>query len=258
MKIYNCKLELSCEQDCVHWGSRLVIPPVFREKMINELHWEHPGVCGMKAIARTCAWWSKMDEDNERAVKGYTICQSVRNTPPHASLIPWKWPTRSFQRVHNDFCQKGKDYFLVVIDSQSKWIEVKHMTSTTTQRTLDELQLIFAVHGLPEEVVSDNGRQLTATGFVEFMIKKGIKHTLVPPYHPQSNGAAERSVRVVKEALAKQVIQGIQGVSIKHTLENFLLRYRTTLHSTTGVSPEELMMKRRLRTRLSLVKVALS
>ncbi|CAB3982232.1 Transposon Ty3-I Gag-Pol poly [Paramuricea clavata] len=86
------------------------------------------------------------------------------------------------------------------------------------------------------------------------MTKNGIKHALVPPYHPQSNGAAERSVRVVKEALAKQVIQGTQGVSMKHRLANFLLRYRTTPHSTTGVSPGELMMTRRLRTRLSLVK----
>jgi hypothetical protein len=71
------------------------------------------------------------------------VCQSVRNTPPHAPLIP---PTRPFQRVHIDFCQEGKDCFLVVIDSHSKWIEVKHMTSTTTQRTLDELRLIFAVY----------------------------------------------------------------------------------------------------------------
>ena len=43
------------------------------------------------------------------------------------------------------------------------------MTSTTTQRTLDELRLIFAVYGLPEEVVSDNGPQFTTTEFVEFM-----------------------------------------------------------------------------------------
>ena len=229
----------------------MVIPQAFREKMLNELHWEHPGVCGMKAIARTCVWWPKMDEDIERAVKGCTVCQSVRNTPPHAPLIPWKWPTRQFQRVNIDFCQEGKDYFLVVIDSHSKWIEVKHMTSTTTQRTLDELRLIFAVYGLPEEVVFDNGPQFTATEFVEFMNKNGIEYTLVPPYHPQSNGAAERSVKVVKEALAKQ---GTQGVSMKHRLANFLLRYRTTPPSTTAVSPGGLMMKRRLRTGLSLVK----
>ena len=83
---------------------------------------------------------------------------------------------------------------------------MKHMSSTTTERTIDELCLIFATHGLSEEVVSDNGPQFTSAELAEFMRKNGIKHTLVPPCHPQSNGAAERSVRVVKDALVKQVL----------------------------------------------------
>ena len=195
-----------------------------------------------------------MDQEIEEAVRVCTVCQNVRNAPPSAPLIPWKWPTRPFQRIHVDFCQKGNDYFLVVIDSHSKWIEVKHMSSTTTERTIDEFRLIFATHGLPEEVVSDNGPQFTSTEFAEFMRKNGIKHTLVPPYHPQSNGAAERSVRVVKDALVKQVLEGKKGISMKHRLANFLFRYRTTPHSTTGVTPAELMVKRHLRTKLSLIK----
>ena len=87
------------------------------------------------------------------------------------------------------------------------------MSSTITERTIDELRLIFATHGLPEEVVSDNGPQFTSTEFAAFMCKNGIRHTLVPPYHPQSNGAAERSVRVVKDALVKQVLEG-KGASL--------------------------------------------
>ena len=79
------------------------------------------------------------------------------------------------------------------------------MTSTTTERTIDELRLIFAEHGLPEQLVSDNGPQ---EQFARFTRQNGIKHILVPPYHPASNGAAERSVRVVKAALEKQVLQG--------------------------------------------------
>ena len=106
-------------------------------------------------------------------------------------LIPWKWATRPFQRIHIDFCQKGPDQFLVVIDCRSKWLEVRHVSSTTTQRTVGELRLIFAKHVLPEKVVSDNGPQFTYNEIAEFMSKNGIKHTLVPPYHPQSNGAAE-------------------------------------------------------------------
>ena len=109
-------------------------------------------------------------------------------------------------------------------------------------------------HCLPEEVVSDNGPQFTSNEFGEFMSKNGIKHTLVPPNHPQSNGAAERSVRVVKEALVKQVLESNRARAMEHRLPDFLLRYRTTPHSTTGATPAELLMKRRLRTRLSLVK----
>ena len=107
---------------------------------------------------------------------------------------------------------------------------------------------------LLEEVVSGNEPQFTSNEFAEFMGKNGIKHTLVPPYHPQSNGAAERSVRVVKEALVKQVLEGNRARPMEHRLADFLLRYRTTPHSTTGATPAELLMKRRLRSRLSLVK----
>ena len=231
---------------------------MLREKILKELHWEHPGICAMKAIARTCVWWHKMDDEIERAVKLCTVCQNVRSSPPSVPLIPWKWPTRPFQRIHLDFCQKGSDHFLVVVDSHSKWLEVKHMSSTATERTVDELRLIFAQHGLPEEVVSDNGPQFISNEISELMSKNGVKHTLVPPYHSQSNGAAERLVRVVKEALVKQVLEGNRARSLKHRLADFLLRYRTTPHSTTGISPAELLMKRRLRTRLSVVKPTLA
>ena len=82
--------------------------------------------------------------------------------PPSVSLIPRKWPCRPFQRIHIDFCQKGRYFFLVLIDSHSKWIEVQHMTSITTEHTIDGLRFIFAQYGLPEEVVSDNGPQFVS------------------------------------------------------------------------------------------------
>jgi transposase InsO family protein len=58
--------------------------------------------------------------------------------------------------------------------------------------------LIFGEHILPEELVSDIGPQFISSEFAQFMISNGIKHTLVAPYHPASNGAAERTVRLVK------------------------------------------------------------
>ena len=142
----------------------------------------------------------------------------------------------------------------MLIDSHSKWIDVENMTSTTTERTIDELRLIFAKHGLPEQLVSDNGPQFTSEQFPRFTRQNGIKHILVPPYHPASNGAAERLVCVVKEALEKQVLQGTGGMTMKHRLANFLIKYCSTPHSVTGQTPNELMVKRQLRTRLTLLK----
>ena len=55
------------------------------------------------------------------------------------------WATRPFQRIHIDVCQKRPDQlFLVAIDSHSKWLELRHMSSTNTERTVGELRLIFA------------------------------------------------------------------------------------------------------------------
>ena len=252
---HNRRHELSCEQGCIKWGHRVVIPESLRSKILSEIHAEHPGIVSMKSIARSFVYWPGIDSDIETLVSKCSVCQSCRNKAPKTPLHPWSWPSRPFQRVHVDFCEKNQDHFLVLVDSHSKWIEVRYMgSSTTTERTIDELRSIFACHGLPEELVSDNGPQFRSELFKEFMQRNGVKHTLVPPYHPASNGAAERSVRIVKEALKKQVLQGCSKLSMKHRLASFLLKYRTTPQTTTGYSPAELLMKRRLRTRISLVQ----
>ena len=104
---YTRKNELSSEQNCVLWGFRVIISQVYREKILKELHWEHPGICAMKAIARTCMWLAKMDEEIEREIKLCTACQNTRSPPPtpSAPLIPWKWPARPLQCIHIDFYQ---------------------------------------------------------------------------------------------------------------------------------------------------------
>lgn len=128
------------------------------------------------------------------------------------------------------------------------------MTSTTSTRTIEVLRSLFASYGLPEEIVSDNGPQFVSAEFEQFMTRNGVRHTRVPPYHPASNGAAERSVQILKRTLLKQVLDGDSQLSIRHRLASFLLKYRATPHTVTGVSPAELFLKRQLRTRLSLLK----
>ena len=140
---------------------------------------------------------------------------------------------------------------VVVIDSHSKWPEIMEMNTTTAAKTITVLREIFACYGLPEQVVTDNRPQFTATEFKQFLTANGAKHILCSPYHPSSNGAAERLVQTVKQTLKA----GCQkGVLFEQALASFLLQYRTTLHATTGVSPSSLFLNRSLSIRLDLLK----
>ena len=99
--------------------------------------------------------------------------------------------------------------------------------------------------------MSDNGPQFTSDEFEKFLKGNRVKHILTAPYHPASNGLAERFVRTLKHSL--KASSG-DGRSVCHRLAEFLFEYRATPHATTGVSPDELFLKRPLRTRFDLMR----
>ena len=248
--------ELTVDQGCVLWGLRVLIPLEYRERLLADLHEEHPGMCRMKALARGFLWWPKLDLDVERMVRDCVACQSVRPVPPVAPVHPFRWPERPWARVHVDFAEKDRQSFLLVHDSHSKWLEVVHCPDTTATRTVAVLRNLFARYGLPQVLVSDNGPQFVSEEFKTFLRTNGVRHVLTPPYHPASNGAAERAVRVLKESLVKQLKameRSGRYQSLQHRLDNFLLGYRSTPHSVTGRSPAELFLGRQVRTKLSLL-----
>ena len=78
------------------------------------------------------------------------------------------------------------------------------MHSITSEATIEKLRDIFARYGIPQQLVGDNGPQFTAQEFSEFAKANGIKHTLVAPYHPRSNGKAERFVQTFKQFLRRR------------------------------------------------------
>ena len=244
--------ELTVEGDCLMWGIRVVVPAKLQEHVLQELHKEHPGASRMKALARSYLWWPGLDKCLEEKAKSCLSCQEVKNNPPVAPLHPWIWPTQPWKRVHIDFAEPFKSHmFLVVIDAHSKWPEVKMMQSTTSQRTIEVLRELFSSYGLPEQVVSDNGPQFVSAEFETFMRNNGIKHIRCAPYHPSSNGLAERFIQTFKKAM---LAGDREGCDLKYQLCQFLLKYRSSPHTTTDVAPCELFLKRSMRTRLDMLK----
>ena len=157
--------------------------------MLYELHTGHPGIVRMKSLARLHVWWPNLDRDIATIVGKCDNCQKLRNKPEPAPLHPWDWPKMPWQRVHIDFAGlfMGK-MFLIVVDSHSEWFEVEIMPSITCEATIAKLRDMFSRYGILQQLVSDNGSQFTSEEFCKFMKANGIKHALVAPYHPRSNG----------------------------------------------------------------------
>lgn len=122
----------------------------------------------------------------------------------------------------------------------SKWLEVVSLSAATSTVTIEHLRSMFATHGLPKVLVTDNGSQFTSAEFNAFLKGNGIQHVCSSPYHPSSNGLAERAVQCFKEGLKRSP----SGDSLKNRLAKFLFCYCLTPHSTTGVSPAELLLGR--------------
>lgn len=74
--------------DCVLWGSRIVVPKVGHAKLLSELHEGHLGISRMKALARTVMWWPSINQDVENTVNQCRKCQMIRLAPPTAPLQP--------------------------------------------------------------------------------------------------------------------------------------------------------------------------
>jgi transposase InsO family protein len=98
--------------------------------------------------------------------------------------------------------------FLVLMDAHSKWMEAHTISNITAPVTTATLRSIFATHGLPDTVVSDNGPTFTSEVFKEFVEKNGIRHIRSALYHPASNDLAERAVETLKDGLRKMTHAG--------------------------------------------------
>ena len=112
--------ELTTQQGCILWGTRLVVPSSLQEKVLQELHDTHPGMSRMKALARSYVWWPNIDSHIERTVSSCSTCQSMRSAPPTAQIHPWIFPARPWSRIHVDFAGPISGcMYMVVVDAYS-------------------------------------------------------------------------------------------------------------------------------------------
>ncbi|XP_077516529.1 uncharacterized protein LOC144126328 [Amblyomma americanum] len=158
----------------------------------------------------------------------------VRSEP----LMPTPTPERPWQHLGIDLFQfKERDYVLIV-DYYSRFPEVVTLGTTAATAITAAVKSCFARFWIPNVVRTDNRPQFVSNDFTEFPRSYGFRHETSSPRYPQSNGEAERMVRTVKDLLEKSSDPYLA-----------LLTYRDT-PGVSGVSPAQLLMGRKLQTRL--------
>ena len=103
-------------------------------------------------------------------------------------------------------------------------------------------------------MVSDNGPPFASAEIRQFCKQNGITLTHSPPYHPKSNGSAEKAVQNIKNFLRKYLIERKSISCLERTLSEFLFNILYTSCPKTGLAPAEIVLKRLARTKLTMLK----
>ena len=233
-----------CENTLLY-ADRVVIPRTLQCKILKDFHTGHPGISRMKSLMRCYVYWQGMDKQIENFVKACRGCQLAAKSPS-IKINPWPKTDMPWQRLHIDYAGPIKGfYYLIVVDSFTKWPEVYKIRHPTAGNTIKVLEEIFSRFGLPTTLVSDNGTSFTAKEFKEFCKSMEIEHVTTPVYHPRSNGLAEKFVDTFKRALQKNQ----DADTDERAIQRFLAIYRVTPNpdNNTNASPMDLMFARKVR-----------
>ena len=243
------ELTVNDETTIVLKGSRIVVQEKLCEQAVSIAHEGHQWLVKTKQLLREKVWFPGIDKYVKRVIDTCVACQanSRENCPDPLQMSPL--PPAPWHTLNMDFCGPfpSGEYLFVVIDAYSRFPEVDIVRSTSASAIIPKLDRIFATHGIPTVVCSDNGPPLTSHEVQQYMEENGIHHRKITPLWPQANFEAERFMQPLTKAIRSAHAEGKQWT--KH-LYKFLLNYRTTPHTTTGFSPSELLYNRKVQNKL--------
>ena len=241
-RYFSIRHELAVHKGILMYRNRMVIPNSLQKDIINKIHESHLGIVKCRALANESVWWPGISKYIEDEVQNcLVLCVKYRLLPPQP-LKPSETPIHPWQKIGMDLFEwKGMSYLLLV-DYYSRWIDIAFLKTTTSSSVIEHTKSIFAKFGIPEKVVSDNGPQFSSAEFKNFAKSYGFEHNTSSPRYAPANGEAERAVRTVKNLLKKAKDPNIA-----------LLNYRAT-PLEHGLSPAELLMGRKIRTKLPALR----
>lgn len=243
---WDSRAELTVADGIILKGNRITVPPSLKRHMIKLVHESHLGMVKSKQRAREVLFWPGMSADIEEAVRNCPQCATFQNQQAKQPLKPTPQPDLPFQELALDIFESAGELHLITVDYYSRFIIVNKLVNMSASTIVNTLLQNISVHGIPEVIRTDCGTQFLSCEFRSLCHDLGIEHKPVSPYHQQANGLAEKGVQTIKRLWAKGANKPLA-----------VLDYNSTPLEGLQLSPAQLLMGRRPRTRLPATNRAL-
>jgi hypothetical protein len=229
--------------------SQVVVPETMRRSLLAALH-DHPsaGHMGFKRTmekVRHTFWWPGLYHDVYQYTRSCDLCQKGKpaNRHPFGLLQPIA-VNRPFELIGMDclgpfpVSKSGNRHIVVATDYLTRWAEaiaVPDISAETIATLL--LRDIIPRHGIPERLLTDQGRNFTSEIMQVTLHRLGINRSTTSPYHPETDGLTERLNRTLSVMISMYV-------SDRHDdwdehIPMLLWAYRTSQQESTRISPFE-------------------
>ncbi|MCO5560185.1 hypothetical protein L7F22_013793 [Adiantum nelumboides] len=198
-----------------------------------------------KSILYAEIWWPTLFMDAEEFVKRCDECQRTK-TPRGRDDMPLRpmMGARAFAKWEIDFVgpiappayKSHAQYIIVATDYLTKWVEAKATTKNDAKKTAQFLyENIFTRYGLSIEIVSDRGTHFINEVIEQLLDEFMVIHRKSAPYHPQANGQAESTNKILVTILTKIVNESRADWDQK--LHSALWAYRVAYKTSIGTTP---------------------
>ena len=244
---------------------RIILPPSLRDLCINELHNSkaagHLGYTKTLRRVKDRYFWVGMTVDLRSYLRKCIQC-ARRKRPARkrrAKLRQYRVGS-PLDRVAVDILgplpetTKGNLYVMVIGDYFTKWVEIHPIPDQTAETVAQKLTEEFICRfGCPSELHSDQGRNFESRVFAEVLRLLGVRKTRTTPYNPKSDGMIERFNRTLLN-MVSMMIEPVKNQRDWDELLPFVgFAYRSSVHESTGETPNMLMFGREVKLPLDLM-----
>ena len=205
--------ELIVSNELVFRGMRIIIPTSMRREVVTRAHASHMGTEYTANTAREVMYWPGMHSELAEAVRRCSTGQEIQPAQSKEPLMTHPLINLPLQVVATDYHETAGHHYCVFFDVHSDYIDICELEDLTGQTLVNKNKQVFATHGIPVTLISDNGPICASREFSDFARSWDFLRITSSPHHSQSNGRAEAAVKTMKNVIKKVETHGRQSMN---------------------------------------------